>query len=84
VRQKLGEPRNGMIGDTRENVFEPGEWIDSDVQTRSHETPQHRRSRAAFIAAKENPVVAAHCDAAYRPLGSVVVDLEIAVPAVAG
>src|ERR1700687_4825231 len=84
VRQKLGNPGNGMIGDAGENVFEPGERIDSDALTGSHETPQHRGGLAALIAAKEYPVVAAHCYAADRALGGVVVDLEISVLAVAG
>jgi hypothetical protein len=39
VRQKLGNPGNGMIGDAGENVFEPGERINSDALTGSHETP---------------------------------------------
>jgi len=84
VRQQLGEPVNGMIGEAGENVFEPDERIDSGALTGSHETPQHRRGLAGFITAKENPVVAAHCYAADRPLGGVVVDLEISLPAVAG
>ena len=73
-----------MIGDAGESVFEPGERIDSDALTGSHETPQHRRGLAAFITAKEYPVVAAHCYAADRPLGGIVIDLEISVLAVAG
>ena len=84
MRQKLGEPVNGVIGDARERVLEPGEGIDSDALTGSYETPQHRGGLAVFIAAKEHPVVAAQCYAAYRPLGGVVIDLEISIRAVAG
>src|SRR5204863_9371970 len=84
VRQKLGEPVDRMIGDARESVLEPDKRIDSDALTGSHEAPQHRGGLAAFITAKEHPVVPAHCYAADRPLGSVVVDLEISVLAVAG
>ena len=82
--QKLGEPGNGMIGDAGEYVFEPDERIDSNALTGSHEAPQHRRRLAAFITAKENPVVATHCYGADRALGGVVVDGEISVLAVAG
>ena len=39
VRQKLGNPGNGMIGDAGENIFEPDERVDSDALTGSHETP---------------------------------------------
>src|SRR5262249_27448453 len=84
VRQKLGNPGNGMIGDARENIFEPDERIDFDALTGSHETPQHRGGLAAFITAKEHPVVAAHCYTADRALGGVVVDWEISILAVAG
>ncbi len=84
MRQKLANPGNGMIGVAGENIFEPNERIDSDALTGSHETPQHRGGLAAFITAKEHPVVAAHCDAADRTLGGVVIDLEISVLAVAG
>jgi hypothetical protein len=61
VRQKLGNPGNGMIGDTGENIFEPDERINSDALTGSYETPQHRGGLATLITAKEHPVVAAHC-----------------------
>src|SRR5258708_38359232 len=55
VRQKLGNPGNGMLGDAGENVFEPDERIDSDALTGSHETPQHRGGLAAFITAVRLP-----------------------------
>jgi hypothetical protein len=60
-----------MIGDAGENVFEPDERINSDALTGSHETPQHRGGLAAFITAKEDPVVAAHCYATNRAFGGI-------------
>src|SRR5262249_40392682 len=84
VRQDLAESGNRMCGDSGKDVPEPTEGIDSNAVTGSHETPQHRGGLAAFIAAKEYPVVSADGHAADRALGGVVVDLEISVLAVAG
>jgi hypothetical protein len=42
------------------------ERIDSNALTGSHKAPQHCRRLAAFITAKENPVVATHCYGADR------------------
>jgi len=70
VRQKLGEPRNGMCGDAREDdVLEPGEGFDSYTLTGGHETAQHCGGLAAFIAAKEYPAISANGQAADRTLG---------------
>jgi hypothetical protein len=40
-----------MVSDAREDVFEPGERIDSGALTGCHEAPQHRASLAAFVTA---------------------------------
>src|SRR5690349_23688480 len=69
VWEEFSNPTNGMRGDAGENVFEPGEGLDSHPLTGSHETPQYRGSLAAFIAAKEDPIVATNrhtADHAFR------------------
>ena len=73
-----------MISNTGEDVLEPGEGIDSDALTGSHEAPQHRRRHAALVAAKEQPLVAAYRHAADRALGGIIVDLQTSVLTVAG
>src|SRR5579859_4004396 len=73
-----------MISDAGEDVLEPGEGVDSHTLAGSHETPQHRPRRAALVAAKEHPVVAAYRHAADRALGGVIVDLQTSVLTVAG
>ena len=71
MREKFGEPGNGMTSDAGENILEPDEWIDSYALTGSHEAAQDCGRLAAFITAKENPVLTAHCYAADRALGGV-------------
>ena len=66
-----------------QHILEPGVGIDSHALTRGHETAQYCCRVAALVAAKEDPVVAADRDAANAPLGAVVVDLQIAILAVA-
>src|SRR3974377_1267201 len=73
-----------MGGDAGQDVLKPQEGIDPSPLAGRHETPQHRGRPAAFVAAKEYPVVAANGYAADRALGGVVVDFETAVIAVAG
>jgi hypothetical protein len=48
VRQKLGEPGNGMIGDSGEHVFELGERVYSDALTRSHVSLYRDRGAAGL------------------------------------
>ena len=83
VWEKFGEPGNGMVRDAGQNVLEPDEWIDSDALTGSHKAAQQRGGRAAFITAKEHPVVAAYRYPADGALGSIVIDGEISVLTVA-
>ena len=71
MRQEFGNPRNRMGGDPGEYVLQPGEGIDSSALAGGHKTPQHCGGFAAFIAAKEYPVVAANGHAADRALGGV-------------
>src|SRR6266566_2012228 len=73
-----------MISNTGEDILEPGEGIDSDALTGSHEAPQHRGRSAALVAAKEQLVVAAYRHAADRALGGIIVDLQTSVLTVAG
>jgi len=48
-----------MDGDAGENILEPEKGINSSALAGGHEAPQHRGGLAAFIAAKEYPVVSA-------------------------
>jgi hypothetical protein len=73
VWKKFSEPRDGMTRDAAEDVFEPGERIDSCTLTGRHQAAQNRRSLAAFITTKEQPVVAAHGHSANGALDSIVV-----------
>ena len=66
MRQKFSQTGNGMIRDAGEDIFQPDERIDADALTGSHETPQHRGGLPAFVAPKENPVVATYGYAADR------------------
>jgi hypothetical protein len=77
VRQKFGEPRDGVSRDARQNILESGKRIDSSLLTRGHETAQHRGRFATLIAAEKYPVVAADGHATDRAFRSVVVDLQI-------
>src|SRR5689334_9421552 len=83
VWEEFSNPTNGMRGDAGENVFEPGEGLDSHPLTGSHETPQYRGSLAAFIAAKEDPIVATNRHTADHAFRGVVVDPDISILAVA-
>src|SRR5262249_7381646 len=83
VWEQFGEPGNRMVSDARQDILEPCIGIDSQALTGCHKTPQHRAGAAALIASEEEPVVAAHRYAANAALGVVVVDLQIAVLAVA-
>ena len=58
--KKFGEPCNGVAADTGKDVFEPRERIHADALAGSDETSQHGGGPAAFIAAKEHPVVASN------------------------
>src|SRR5689334_14718663 len=49
-----------MIRDAGEDIFQPDEGVGADALTGTHETPQHRSGLAAFVAPKENPVVATY------------------------
>ena len=51
-----------MGGNAREDIFEPGEGVNTGPLARSHETTQHGSCVAAVVAAKEHPVVAADSD----------------------
>ena len=82
VRQEFSQSCDWVVGDAGKNILEPGERIHADALAGSHEAPQHRGCFAAFIAAEEDPVVAANGYATDRTFGGVVVDFEIAVGAI--
>src|SRR5579863_2973736 len=83
VRQELIELVDWIRGDARKHIAKPRTRVDLHAFTGSHEGPQHRRCLAPVVAAKERPVVPSDCDAAERPLGGRVIDLQIAVFAIA-
>jgi len=57
VRQQLGKLGDGMGGDSGEDVFKPGERIDSDPLAGCHETAEHGSGLATLVAAEEYPVI---------------------------
>jgi len=84
VREKFGDPIDGMRGNAAENILEPGEGINASTLAGSYEAAQHRGGSTADIAAKEQPVGAADCDTADALFGAVVIDFEMAIFGVAG
>src|SRR6266436_586866 len=81
--QELVELINGMRRDAREHIAEPGPGIDLDAFAGRHESLQYSRCFAPVVAAEERPVIPAHCDSPQGTLRRVVVDLQIAVFAIA-
>ena len=72
-----------MAGDAGEDVIEPGEGIDVNALAGSHETAQHCGRPSADIAPEKHPVATTHRHAADGALGTVIVDLQISVLAIA-
>jgi hypothetical protein len=64
-------------GNAGEDIFEPGEGVDTGPLARSHETPQHGSCVTAVVAAKEHPVVPADSHTADGALGSVMPTPEL-------
>ena len=83
MRQELGKTADWMGGQAREDIRKPSKRIDSDPLARCHETPEHGSSHAAVVAVEKDLVVAPDGQTTDRALGSIVVDLEISVFAVA-
>jgi hypothetical protein len=54
--QELGDPINGMAGNTAEDIIEPSEWINTRTLAASDKAAQHSSGLAAHIAAEEQPV----------------------------
>ena len=84
MREQFRDATDRMGGDPRQHVLEPGEWLYASPLAGSHEAAQHCRGVAALVAAKEGPIAAAHCDAADRPFGCLILDLQVPVFTVAG
>jgi hypothetical protein len=64
--QKLIELADGMVGDAREQVAEPGERIDLHQLAGSDKAAEHCRGLAAVIAAEERPLLRPDRDTADR------------------
>ena len=71
VREKFGDPGDGVVGDARQDILEPGERVDAHSLTGGRETAQHRGRLAALIATEEDPVVAADRHTTDRAFGGV-------------
>ena len=56
MRQKVGDPIDGMAGNAAEDIFEPSDWINSNPLAGSYETAQHGSRAAAHITAEKQPV----------------------------
>jgi hypothetical protein len=82
-RQQLVDLALGMIGDAGDGVAQPGFGIDLVELGGLDEAVDGGGAVAALIEACEQPVLATDRDAPQRALGSVVVDLELAVVNVA-
>jgi len=72
-----------MGADAFENVAQVGEWIDAESFARGDEASQHRRRQPAVVAPIEHPVSPTYRDSTQTSLGTVVVDRQVAVFAVA-
>src|ERR1035437_4750677 len=72
-----------MSGNAREQITEISEGIDAEPFAGCNQSAQHRSGAPALVAAIEHPVVTTHHDGAEAALGTVVVDFQIAVLAVA-
>src|ERR1700722_1990780 len=81
--QQFFKPFNRMIGNAAEHIAEPAKRINSGQFTRSNEDAENGRRFTAVISDEEGPVVTTHRKAPQRPLGSVVIDHQIAVGTVA-
>jgi hypothetical protein len=61
MRQKLGDPIDGMGGNAAEDIFEPSEWINSSTLAGSDKAAQHGSRSTADIAAEKQPVATTYC-----------------------
>lgn len=83
MRQKLGDPIDGMAGNAAEDIFEPSEWINAGTLAGSDKTAQHGSRPTADIAAEKQPIAATYRDTADALFSPVIVDFEVAVVGVA-
>ena len=83
MRQKLGDPIDGMGGNAAEDIFEPSEWINSSTLAGSDKAAQHGSRSTADIAAEKQPVATTYCDPADALFSPVIVDLEVTLVGVA-
>jgi hypothetical protein len=60
MRQKLGDPIEGMAGDAVEDIFEPSEWIKASTLAGSDKAAQHGSRPTAGIAAEKQPITATY------------------------
>jgi len=83
VREEFLQAAGRMGADASEDVSEVGEGIDIETFTCSCETGQDGRRPATVVASEKHPVLAADSNTAQATFGTVVVNLQITIFAVA-
>src|SRR5579859_8284649 len=78
-RQQLVEPLDGMLGDARENVGEPGLWIDIIHLGRDDQAVHYGGPLAATIGAAEQPGFSPQGDTAYAAFSGIVGQADAAI-----
>src|SRR4029079_18456621 len=75
-RQQLVQLALGDVGDARENIAEPGQWVDAVEPRGAEGAAHHRRALTAAVGPDEQPCLPAPGNTAQLPLGSVVRDAD--------
>ena len=83
VGEEVLQAVDRVCADALEDVSQVGERIDAQVFACGGETGEDGGGPSAIVAAVKHPVFAPNRNAAQAALGSVVVDLQIAVLAIA-
>jgi hypothetical protein len=73
-----------MSADACEEVAQLGAEVDAESLAGRDYAGEYGCRPPAIIAAREHPVLAAHCDPTQAALGAVVVDLQITILTLAG
>jgi hypothetical protein len=79
VGQEFIEAMNGMVGDTAENIAEPGKRVDLHEFARCDETAEYGSRLASVVTAEESPVIAAHSESPQRAFRGIVSEFSAKV-----
>ena len=82
--QEVVYPVDGMLGDALQHVAQPSLGVDAIELGRANQAIHRGRALAAAVGAGKQEVAPAVCNAAQRPLGRRVVDLDTAIVGIAG